>query len=50
MAYSGESESESEFYPDSDEDIRIREDEPLTRKKWDAAQVRIGFCSVGWIF
>ena len=40
--YSGESESDSEFYPDDsdDEDLGNREDQPLSRKKWDAAQVR----------
>ena len=43
MDYSGESESEADFFHgDSDEEEqKIREDEPLRRKKWDAAEVRI---------
>ena len=46
MGISSDSESESDYYLDSDEvenEPESREKEPLTRKKWDSAMVRIIF-------
>lgn len=41
MAFTDESDSDdSEYFPDSENEIPVGEDEPLNRKKWDAAQVR----------
>ena len=47
MGISSDSESESDYYLDSDEvenEPESREKEPLTRKKWDSAMVRLFFC------
>ena len=46
MGISSDSESESDYYLDSDEvenEPESREKEPLTRKKWDSAMVRLNF-------